>query len=82
MSKRLNFQPLPRRRGTKILETHDSADYVDWTKAQRVVLPNLKPTTNPFRCGFPNTCSRHQGRGQRARRAVSVVDQDLVAGAG
>jgi len=27
-------------------EAHDSADYLDWTKAQRVVLPNLKPTTD------------------------------------
>ena len=26
-------------------EAHDSTDYLDWTKAQRVVLPNLKPTT-------------------------------------
>jgi len=26
-------------------ETHDSTEYVDWTKSQRVVLPNLKPTT-------------------------------------
>ncbi|PIQ13182.1 MAG: hypothetical protein CO125_10580 [Hydrogenophilales bacterium CG_4_9_14_3_um_filter_59_35] len=26
-------------------ETHDSTDYLDWTKSQRVVLPNLKPTT-------------------------------------
>lgn len=26
-------------------ETHDSTEYVDWTKAQRVVLLNLKPTT-------------------------------------
>ena len=26
-------------------ETHDSADFVDWTKAKAVVLPNLKPST-------------------------------------
>ena len=26
-------------------EKNDSADYLDWTNAQRVVLPNLKPTT-------------------------------------
>ena len=24
-------------------EKHDSTDYLDWTKAQRVVLPNLSP---------------------------------------
>jgi hypothetical protein len=26
-------------------ETHDSTDYVDWANAQRVRLPNLKPST-------------------------------------
>jgi predicted DNA binding CopG/RHH family protein len=25
--------------------THDSADYVDWDKAERVVFPKLKPST-------------------------------------
>jgi hypothetical protein len=38
-------------------QTHDSADYVDWSKAQRVVLPNLKPTTNTISLRFPNICS-------------------------
>lgn len=26
-------------------ESHDSADHVDWSAAERVRLPNLKPTT-------------------------------------
>ncbi len=26
-------------------ESHDSADLVDWSKAERVRLPNLKPST-------------------------------------
>ena len=26
-------------------ETHDSAEFVDWTTAKNVSLPNLKPTT-------------------------------------
>ena len=34
-------------------ETHDSTDYVDWSKAQRVVLPNLKPTTNTISLRLP-----------------------------
>jgi CopG antitoxin of type II toxin-antitoxin system len=29
----------------KFWETHDSTDYVDWSKAQRVRFPNLKPST-------------------------------------
>ena len=34
-------------------EKHDSADYLDWTKAQRVVLPNLKPTTKTISLRLP-----------------------------
>jgi len=34
-------------------ETHDGADHVDWSKAQRVVLPNLKPTTNTISLRLP-----------------------------
>ena len=26
-------------------ETHDSTEYVDWSKAERVRFPNLKPST-------------------------------------
>jgi hypothetical protein len=29
----------------KFWETHDSADYVDWSKAERVRFPNLKLST-------------------------------------
>lgn len=34
-------------------ETHDSTEYVDWTKAQRVVMPNLKPTTRTISLRLP-----------------------------
>ena len=34
-------------------ETHDSAEYVDWSKAQRVVLPNLKPSTQTISLRLP-----------------------------
>lgn len=34
-------------------EAHDSADYVDWSAAQRVVLPNLKPTTKTISLRLP-----------------------------
>ena len=34
-------------------ETHDSADYVDWTKAKRAVLPNLKPSTQTISLRLP-----------------------------
>jgi predicted DNA binding CopG/RHH family protein len=29
----------------KFWETHDSTDYIDWSKAERVRFPNLKPST-------------------------------------
>lgn len=34
-------------------EKHDSAEYLDWSKAQRVVLPNLKPTTKTISLRLP-----------------------------
>ena len=34
-------------------ETHDSTDYVDWSKAQRAVLPNLKPSTETISLRLP-----------------------------
>jgi predicted DNA binding CopG/RHH family protein len=34
-------------------ETHDSTDYLDWTNAQQVVLPNLKPTTKTISLRLP-----------------------------
>lgn len=34
-------------------ETHDSADYVDWSKASVVSLPNLKPSTETISLRLP-----------------------------
>ncbi len=34
-------------------ETHDSAAYVDWSKAARVTFPNLKPTTQTISLRLP-----------------------------
>ena len=34
-------------------ETHDSSDYLDWTQAQRAVLPNLKPPTKTISLRLP-----------------------------
>lgn len=34
-------------------ETHDSTEYLDWTKAQRIVLPNLKPSTKTISLRLP-----------------------------
>ena len=34
-------------------ETHDSSDYVDWSKAQQIALPNLKPSTKTISLRLP-----------------------------
>ena len=34
-------------------ETHDSTDYLDWSSAQEVVLPELKPTTKTISLRLP-----------------------------
>jgi predicted DNA binding CopG/RHH family protein len=37
----------------KFWETHDSTDYVDWRTAERVRLPNLKPSTTAISIRLP-----------------------------
>lgn len=34
-------------------ETHDTFDYLDWSKAETVVLPNLKPSTTSISIRLP-----------------------------
>ena len=34
-------------------ESHDSTDYVDWSKAERVQFPNLKPSTKAISLRLP-----------------------------
>ena len=34
-------------------ENNDSGDYVDWTQAKRVALPNLKPSTRTISLRLP-----------------------------
>jgi predicted DNA binding CopG/RHH family protein len=35
--------------------TADTTEYFDWSKAQRVTFPNLKPTTTPISMRLPET---------------------------
>lgn len=37
----------------KFWETHDSADHIDWSKAERTHLPNLKPSTTAISIRLP-----------------------------
>ena len=34
-------------------EAHDSSDYVDWSRAERVRLPNLRPSTRSISLRLP-----------------------------
>ncbi|NJL08083.1 MAG: hypothetical protein HC900_07325 [Methylacidiphilales bacterium] len=34
-------------------ESHDSTDHVDWSRAERVRLPNLKPSTTAISLRLP-----------------------------
>ena len=36
-------------------ETHDSTDYLDWNKAERVTLSNLKPSTKTISIRLPES---------------------------
>lgn len=35
--------------------THDSTDYMDWSKAKKVVFPNLKPSTQTISIRLPES---------------------------
>lgn len=37
----------------KFWEAHDSADYIDWTKAKRAAFPNLKPSVKTISLRLP-----------------------------
>ncbi|HTV30173.1 MAG TPA: BrnA antitoxin family protein [Xanthobacteraceae bacterium] len=55
MTKKL--KPIPRFRSEaeerRFWETHDSTDYVDWSKARRAQLPNLKLSTTAISLRLP-----------------------------
>ena len=37
----------------KFWEQHDTSEYLDWSQAQQVVMPNLKPTTKTISLRLP-----------------------------
>ncbi len=55
MSKKLKSIPKFRSEAEerRFWETHDSSDHVDWSKAERVRLPNLKPSTTAISLRLP-----------------------------
>jgi hypothetical protein len=49
MSQRKSLKPIPKLESEDeerdFWATHDSTDYVDWSRAKRVSFPHLKPST-------------------------------------
>ena len=43
----------------KFWSTHDSTDYVDYSKAKRVLFPNLKPSTRTISIRLPESLIEH-----------------------
>ncbi|MEE8483228.1 MAG: BrnA antitoxin family protein [Nitrospinota bacterium] len=37
----------------KFWSKHDSTEYIDWTKAKKVIFPNLKPSTKTISIRLP-----------------------------
>jgi predicted DNA binding CopG/RHH family protein len=66
------LKPIPRFRSEaeerRFWETHDSADYVDWSKAQRIRFPNLKLSTTSISLRLP------QGLLERIKVAANKRD--------
>jgi len=52
-----NLKPIPKFKNEdeerNFWATHDSADYIDWSKAEEVIFPNLKPTTKTISLRLP-----------------------------
>jgi predicted DNA binding CopG/RHH family protein len=57
MNKKLKSVPKFRNEAEerRFWQTHDSSDYIDWTKGARVRLPNLKPSTTAISLRLPVT---------------------------
>jgi predicted DNA binding CopG/RHH family protein len=55
MNKRLKSIPKFRSEAAErqFWETHDSSEYIDWSKAEQVRLPNLKPSTTAISLRLP-----------------------------
>ena len=53
------LKPIPKFRTEaqerRFWETHDTSDYVDWSKAQEAAFPDLKPTTTSISLRLPSS---------------------------
>jgi predicted DNA binding CopG/RHH family protein len=61
-------------------ETHDSTDYLDWSKAQSVVLPNLKPTRKTISLRLPQHLLDYIKAAANARDVTCLINRSLRCG--
>lgn len=56
-SKTKKFKPIPKFKTEEeefnFWLTHDTTEYIDWSKAKRVVFPNLRPSTKSISLRLP-----------------------------
>jgi CopG antitoxin of type II toxin-antitoxin system len=65
----------------KFWETHNSTDYIDWSKGRTRAVSKPEAFDNSdFNSIAAGPAGANQDRRQQARRAVSVTDQDVAGG--
>ncbi len=79
MSKQTTKKPIPEFKSEAqeraYWEAHDSAEHVDWSKAKKVTLPKLRPTTKTISLRLP----QHLLDGIKvAANALDVPYQSLI----
>ncbi len=59
MPQRKHLKPIPRFESEaeerEFWSTHDSVDYIDWSRAKQVSFPNLKPSTKTISLRVPQS---------------------------
>ncbi len=66
----------------KFWETHDSSDYVDWSKAERVRFPNLKPSTTAISIRLPSALLEQSRLPRTSATCRIIADQDVPSQVG
>lgn len=53
------FKPIPRfkniQQEAQFWDTHDTTDYIDWSKAEETIFSNLKPSTESISIRLPSS---------------------------
>ena len=62
MAKRKDLKPIPKFRSEAeertFWETHDTQDYVDWSRRRLAIFPDLKPSTETISLRLPGVSLR------------------------